>query len=210
MSDINKTIYDRKATTYETKWKNYLEHTHEQFLQRISTNRDDIILDISCGTGLLAEKKYEHNCPFKKLILNDPSEQMLAIARKRLADKENIRFTNFNIEDLAVEKQKYDQVFCLNAFHFYSDQQQVLQKLYALLKPAGRLCLLDWNRSGFFTFVNQLIKWNTTEYIDTKSFAELEYILQEGDFRIYNSDQWNWRYWKFLFIEAGKEKIPCN
>lgn len=200
MPEFTIDAYDRQAAQYESRWKNYLDHTHEAFLRRIETNAQDTILDVSGGTGLLALKLIERRYPFHRLIVNDPSEQMLAIARDRLADKSSVSFTNDKAEELTFEDNCFDRIFCLNAFHFYSDQQQC----FAMLKPRGRLYILDWNRTGWFRIINQIIAWSTSEHIETRSLAELLNLLREDKFQIEASDSWRWRYWKFLFAEGYK------
>ncbi len=204
MSDYTTEAYNRKASTYEKRWERYLHHTHKEFLKRIETGSGDTILDLSCGTGLLAREIIDRDFPFSKMVLNDPSENMLGIARQRLSHQANIDYTNYKVEGLQHEENQFDRIFCLNAFHFYSTQQQVTEKIYALLKPGGRFYILDWNRSGFFVIVNNIIRWTTSERINTKSLIEIKEMLQKSRFGITVSDEWNWRYWKFLFVEAKK------
>lgn len=205
MSDYTTEAYNRKASTYEERWKSYLRHTHKEFLKHIETGSRDAILDLSCGTGLLAKAMIDRGLQFDRLILNDPSEQMLAIARERLSTSPNVSFTNFSAEQLKFEEKQFDRILCLNAFHFYECQQQVLEQIHALLKPEGRFYLLDWNRTGLFIIVNKIIRWTTSERINTRSLAEIEEMLQKRRLEIKVSDEWNWRYWKFLFVEAEKE-----
>lgn len=205
MSDYTTKAYNRKASTYEKRWESYLHHTHKEFLKRIETGNDDTILDLSCGTGLLAREITDRDFPFSKMILNDPSKNMLAIARRHLSHQDNIDFTSYNVKEMQHEENKFDRIFCLNAFHFYTTQQQTIEKIYALLKPGGRFYILDWNRAGFFVLVNKIIRWSTSERINTRSLIEIEEMLQKSRFRIKVSDEWNWRYWKFLFVEAEKE-----
>lgn len=48
-------------------------------------------LDAGCGTGAMV-KAALHRLPETKLILTDPSEQMLAIAIQELEKEERVRF----------------------------------------------------------------------------------------------------------------------
>lgn len=203
-STINK--YDQRAAGYEAKWEKYLAHTHRAFVKHIETEADDIILDASGGTGMLARQLTEHDFSFKQVVVNDPSEEMLDIARKRLSDNPKVEFSNHPAEKLLFEKQQFDRIFCLNSFHFYADQQQVLNHFYALLKPDGKLYLLDWNREGYFRMVNLFIKWSGSEYIDTRSLPELKMMFQHSGFSIETSESWSWRYWRFMFIEGHKSQ----
>lgn len=196
--------YNKRASSYEKKWKAYLDHTHQAFLQNIETSENDKILDISGGTGLLAQMLIERNVSFKHLIINDPSGPMLDIARRRLSDEQRIGFSNDRAERLNFEANQFTHIFCLNAFHFYTDQQRVLNRCYAMLRPGGRLYLLDWNRTGFFCMVNQLISWLASDYIDTRSLNEINQLLDKSEFETLNTKTWNWRYWKFFIIAAEK------
>lgn len=206
MSDSTVNSYNRLAKDYEAKWEKYLSHTHDAFLRRIETDADDRIIDVSGGTGLLVRKLIEQNYPFEHLIINDPSEQMLAISRQRFLGTSRISFASKKVEEFSYDKNSFDRIFCLSSFHFYKNQQQVLDYFYDILKPGGRCYLLDWNRSGFFRIVNQLIKWYSSENIDTRSLSEVKEMFRISGFEIYTTDEWSWRYWKFLFIEGQKPK----
>jgi ubiquinone/menaquinone biosynthesis C-methylase UbiE len=206
LSNSTVNTYNCQAKDYETKWEKYLAHTHDAFLRRIETDADDKIIDISGGTGLLVRKLIEQNYPFEHLIINDPSDQMLGIARERFSANSRISFASQKVEQLSYDKNYFDRIFCLSSFHFYKNQQQVLDHFYSMLKPGGRFYLLDWNRSGFFSLVNQLIKWYSSEYIDTRSLSELKEMCYKSDFEIHTSDEWTWRYWNFLFFEGYKPK----
>lgn len=196
--------YDRQAEGYESRWAAYLEHTHSAFLDEIETKDDDVILDISGGTGLLAQKLVEGGYPFGHLVINDPSARMLDIARNRLAGYSKISFCSHRAEELPFEEQHFDRIFCLNSFHFYTHQQRVLDRCFNLLKPGGVFSLLDWNRAGTLRFVNKLFEWGTSEHIDTRTLSELRRMMEESGFVMGSSHPWSWRYWNFLFIEGRK------
>lgn len=196
--------YDLSAEEYEKKWHRYLAHTLGRFLTQIIINGNDNVLDVSGGTGLLEEELLKENYPFRHLVVNDPSKGMLAVAKDRLPENCNISYTNYRADRLPFKKNRFDRIFCLNAFHFYQNQQQVLDILHFILKPGGKLFLLDWNRSGLFRFINKLITWSTSEYINTRSLPETEEMLETSGFKISSSESWYWWYWKFLFVEAQK------
>lgn len=204
MTRYNEEAFNRKAERYEQRWKNYLRHTHRIFLDHITTEENDILLDASSGTGLLAEEMLDSGMPFKKLVLNDPSGGMLDFARNRLEEHSQITYSNNTVENLDLNQQYFDRIFCLNAFHFYSDQHKVLENFNRVLKPGGRLYVLDWNRAGFFRLVNIIIKWSTTENINTLSLVEMTKMLSEYGFHVIKQAEWNHRYWKFFFIESRK------
>lgn len=173
-------------------------------LKHIKLDSSDVILDSSGGTGLLAQKLLDQNYSFEELVINDPSDEMLAIARQRFSDKPTIRFNNLKVQDLSYPQNYFSKIICLNSFHFYEQQEQVLNQFHKLLKPDGKLYILDWNREGFFRIVNTLIRWSNSEYINTRSLFELRQMMSNNRFTIQTSHSWNWQYWKLMFVEGIK------
>jgi len=203
-SEESATRTNSEAREYEHKWEKYLRHTHEQFLKRIITGPGELILDVSGGTGLLAEELIASGYPFGRLVVNDPAEEMLNASQNRLEGDSRVSFTSHLAHELPYKNEQFDRLLCLNAFHFYTEQEQVMQCFWDLLKPGGRLYLLDWNRSGLFRIVNRMIQWIAPEYINTRSLAELTGMAKKCGFMIESGESWYWRYWNFLFLEARK------
>ena len=204
MADSTITHYNRKAKNYEQKWRSYLEHTHQVLLNHMHIHQSDIILDASGGTGLLARKLIAQNYLFEHFVINDPAEEMLAIARERISEEHPISYETYNVQELSFPKNYFSKIICLNSFHFYKNQQEVLNLFNSFLKPGGKLYILDWNREGFFSFINTVIQWSSPEYINTRTLDELQEMLSDTTFDIKTCSCWNWRYWKFMFVEAVK------
>ena len=90
------------AKDYEQKWSGYLRNTHDKLLGLLysEADEDDRILDVSCGTGMLARLVLERNLPFKEYVLNDISPRMLETARGRLPEDRRISFSSYAAEKL--------------------------------------------------------------------------------------------------------------
>jgi ubiquinone/menaquinone biosynthesis C-methylase UbiE len=155
---IDKTVgfYDTFSTKYERRYSAYLEHTHKRLLEAMDLSAGERILDISCGTGLLAAE-LTARFPGTKLTLNDPSEGMLAMAKERFKHKPSVQFTNYTAEGIRFDEESFDRVICLNSFHYYADQPLVIENISQVLKPGGRFIILDWNREGWFHIPNAII-----------------------------------------------------
>lgn len=198
--------YNRQAARYEKRWKAYLDHTHKEFLKRIEVREGNRVLDVSCGTGLLAEELIKRDAPFGELVLNDISEEMIAIARERVGEHPNIHFTDYPADQFPEPAQPFNLILCLNAFHHYENQKQVVDLFHKHLKLGGRVCILDWNRIGLFRPVNKFIDWITPEHIETRSDREMKALLAQAGFAITSMDIWPFRYWRFFYIQATKEE----
>lgn len=197
--------YNEYAQNYEQRWASYLQHTHNAFLKHLNFSETDRVLDLSCGTGLLACEIREQGKGFDQLILNDPSSNMLDIARNRLSNHGNIDFSNAPAHRLPFEDHSFNRVLSLNAFHNYEHQLQVISEISRVLQPGGSFYVLDWNRSGFFRMVNTLIRWVVPEHIDTRSSDECRQMLSKKGFLIETEEVWNYKYWKFFYLQAHLE-----
>ena len=107
------------------------------FLENIPPQRRRV-LDVGCGTGLLA---YDLSRHFASIVAIDISEPMLAIARaKRSASNIQYRLADANHLTL---NQRFDAIVSHTAFHHLEDVSETLRVLKASLEPRGRLILVD-------------------------------------------------------------------
>lgn len=195
-------FYNRVATDYERRWKGYLQHTHDRFLDEIRFSETDDILDLSCGTGLLASMILERELPFSSMVLNDPADNMRAVAEKRLPKRDDLSWSGMAADQLDVPDRSFDRVFSLNALHHYAHQDQVFAEIKRVLRPGGSVCLLDWNRSGWFIPVDRLIRWWTDQHFETRSLQETSRMVREHHFDVVSGKEWRYRYWNLFYLEA--------
>jgi ubiquinone/menaquinone biosynthesis C-methylase UbiE len=175
-------------------------------MKHLKLGHNDEVLDISAGTGLLAEEIAIQFGPLKRIVLNDPSKNMLAEAKYRLRYVKNVEFTSFFAEELSFEENSFSNIVCLNSFHYYTNQPGVVEQLMRMLKPGGTLYLLDWNRKGFFIFVSAAIKLWSKEHIHSRSFEELKKLLTEHGFMLRKHKEWRYWWWNFCFLKCSKPK----
>ena len=199
--------YNNQSQKYDRIYKSYLGHTHQYLLDQLGLQAGESVLDCSAGTGILAGEML-HRFDINKLILNDPANKMLNIARERLKfAKTEIAYTNYFAEELnKLLPEKFDHIICLNSFHYYVDQEIVLYNVQQLLKPGGTLWLLDWNRTGFFILSNKLIDWFSSMNINTRTLAETESMLKTHGLSIKRNREWRYRLWNFFYLMATSSK----
>lgn len=128
----------RTALAYEIRWRGYLEFTHNRFISNLKLSSGDRILDVSCGTGLLAKKLTDRNIPFDTMVLNDVSAEMQRLARERFQNNSDITFTNYPAEEMGFPDDSFTSIFCLNAFHCYHNQRKAMSEFGRLLRPGGQ------------------------------------------------------------------------
>ncbi|MDZ7773256.1 MAG: methyltransferase domain-containing protein [Balneolaceae bacterium] len=197
--------YDRRASRYERRWAAYLRHTHGRFMKKLDFGKNDRLLDLSAGTGLLASDLLSSGRSFGSLTLNEPSRGMLDRARSRLSGRDDLTFTSYAAENFPWEEYRFDAIFILNALHFYPRQREILRGAYEALAGGGRLYLLDWDRSGWFRPINAFIQVTMAEYINTRSLEEIRGMLQETGFAVRGMRSWRFRWWKLCYAEGFRE-----
>lgn len=205
-SKAEKTVrhYDKLSSRYDEKYPVYLKETHQKLLINLDLSPDDKILDVSAGTGILAEQIIRKHGPFRKFVLNDPSENMLERAKYRLRYEDNIEYKSYYTEELPFKENSFTSVLCLNAFHYYVDQEKALHNIHRVLKTGGTFYIQDWNRVGRMRLSDKFIKWFSPENINTRNLPEMKEMLNEYQFKIKEVKEWGFRWWKFFFVKCEK------
>jgi len=127
--------FDRVAEGYD--FMDSLYNNNEFFLANMPGERG-AALDVGCGSGIVAEALAPH---FGRVAGIDISEPMLAIARAR-RQLPNVEYMLADAADLRGEAE-YDYIVSRTTFHHIADVPELLERLKELLRPGGRIAVLD-------------------------------------------------------------------
>ncbi len=112
------------------------------------------ILDVATGTGdvvFAINKKYNTT-----IVGLDISKNMLEVAQLKLdkikSDKTKIEFINGDAEQLPMGDNSYDHICIAFGFRNLGDYNLALQEFYRVLKPEGRLSILEFSESKIKIF----------------------------------------------------------
>jgi 2-polyprenyl-3-methyl-5-hydroxy-6-metoxy-1,4-benzoquinol methylase len=106
----------------------------------------EAVLDVGCGTGTLALEVCERVGITGRVYGIDPSQQMIAYARRKAAERSlSVNFQLGVVEQLAFPDHSFDVVLCTWMIHHLpiADKQRGLAEIARVLKPGGRLLLVD-------------------------------------------------------------------
>jgi ubiquinone/menaquinone biosynthesis C-methylase UbiE/DNA-binding transcriptional ArsR family regulator len=99
-----------------------------------------VVGDLGCGTGHLTEAL----APVaRQVIAVDESGAMLTAAKKRLAAFDNVDVRTGSVEALPLEDAELDVALLFMVTHFVLEPEKVLAEVHRVLKPGGRLAILD-------------------------------------------------------------------
>jgi len=131
------------AATYDGHWLNrfLFEPSHAMLLEELGGVSPGRALDVGCGTGELANRLARRGWTVVGL---DLCETMVHRAWHKLnGNADCVCLTVADSERLPFGTGSFDVVTCANSFHHYPHQETVVRELYRVLRPGGRLFLLD-------------------------------------------------------------------
>ena len=142
------------------------------------------VLDLGCGTGAgtLTAKRAQ---PGIEIVGFDPDAKALARARRK-AEREGlaIDFQEGFGDALPFPERSFDRVLSSFMFHHLESEQKpaVLRELLRVLRPGGRLHLLDFGGAGhgFGAFLARLV--HREESLNANTHDALAQLLREAGF----------------------------
>ena len=204
-SDRAKEKYDYLAHYYDKRWQGYLEATHKVAIKLLEPKAEDIILDASGGTGLLIEMIMSETKGKGKFHLTDISKEMLEVAEDRLAKFKNVFISHQDIHSLGFADNYFSKILCVSALHYYLEPHRVLNNFHRMLRPDGKLIIVDWCRDSLqFKLLNVVLKVLSKYHVKIYSSNELGSLLEKSNFKVEKIINFRHGLWKLVGLRASK------
>jgi len=100
------------------------------------------VLDVACGTGVLAREASKRVRPRGSVIGLDRNDGMLAVARRR---SDGIEWRPGRAEALPFPDGCFDAVISQFGLMFFEDRGAALSEMWRVLQPGGRLAVAVWD-----------------------------------------------------------------
>ena len=117
-----------------------------------SVRKGQKVLDLAGGTGDLTAKFSQIVGDDGLVVLADINESMLKVGRDKLRDKglfKNIEYVQANAEELPFVDNYFDCITISFGLRNVTDKQKALQSMWRVLKPAGRLLILEFSKPQY-------------------------------------------------------------
>ena len=111
-------------------------------LQAAQVGPGQHLLDVGCGTGILARTAVPLVQPNGRVVGLDINEGMLSVARKMSAE---VEWRQGQAEALPYETNHFDAVVSQFGLMFFENRQQALTEMVRVLKQNGRLAVAVWD-----------------------------------------------------------------
>jgi ubiquinone/menaquinone biosynthesis C-methylase UbiE len=100
------------------------------------------VLDVACGTGVLAREAALRVRPGGTVTGLDRNDGMLAVARRKAPE---IEWRHGQAEALPFADDRFDAVVSQFGLMFFEDRVLALAEMWRVLKPGGRLAVAVWD-----------------------------------------------------------------
>ena len=138
----------------------------------------DRVLDVGCGTGVLAREAALRAGPTGKVTGLDVNESMLTVARRL---RPEIEWRQGDATELPFADASFDVAASQFVLMFAADRTAMLAEMWRVLAPGGRLCVAVWAHSGVYATLAKIARRLAREEA-AASFEAPMSLADEGGF----------------------------
>lgn len=162
---------------------------YEKKIEKIKSclSPENHVLDIGCGTGTQCDDLANN---VKQVTGIDISSKLLAVAEQRKAERkfENVKFIQTTVFDECFEPGSFDVVMAFYVLHFIEDIDEVVRRIYGLLKSDGLFILetacLGEKNIIMGKFLRLAGKLGLLPLINLLTTRQIEQTLEQAGFSI--------------------------
>ncbi|MEJ7687403.1 MAG: methyltransferase domain-containing protein [Variovorax sp.] len=138
--------WDLAAADYELLWQAQLVAAQDKLLACAAPQPGEQVLDVACGTGLVALMAAHAVGPGGQVVGIDLSGRMVDAAGRRAHDRKvlNTRFSRMDAERLDLPDASFDVALCALGLMYMPDPAQALREMQRVLRPGGRSVAAVW------------------------------------------------------------------
>ena len=118
----------------------FTEHMRDAAIDKAHLPPKAVVADVGTGTGFVAAGLAANA---KQVVGFDASQDMLAVARRNLANFNNVELREATGDQLPVSSEMFDGVFANMCLHHAPDPLATIKEMTRVLRSDGVLCITD-------------------------------------------------------------------
>jgi len=132
-----------------------------------------VIADLGCGPGYYCKFFREYA---SKLYCVDIDSEALDIVRRELGGYGNVIVLNEDITRTTIPNSSVDLAFMSNVFHDIDDKEPVVKEVGRILKPGGKLLIIEFKKDVLFGPPFKLSPEEVEEYFTREGFVKEQFL----------------------------------
>ena len=189
---LNEELWDLRAESWFDRrfsfQSRYLRWMQKKLFSLLEFGRNPRFLDLGCGTGWAVHYAASLAGRRGEFYGVDISSKMIEKAEAGSTSYRNVHFRKANAEELPFDNDFFDLVICSNSFHHYFSPDKVLGEVYRVLKPNGRIYVLDMTADGLMTrMFDRLVKKKEPAHVKLYSTIEYQTLFERARLRYVTS-----------------------
>jgi ubiquinone/menaquinone biosynthesis C-methylase UbiE len=181
---LNQEKFDSWAPTYEEGRYDFFRRMQERVLAQFDLKDGMNLLDIGCGTGWAVRRSAVLVGPRGKACGVDLSAKMIEHARKAAAGMPNAEFQQGSAEELPFANGSFDCVLSTMSFHHWLHPSVGVRELARVLKPRGRVCIVDPTADNLFMrLADAFIRRRQPDHVKMYSSIEFREFFEAAGLR---------------------------
>lgn len=184
---LNQEKFDKWAGKFEERGSIF-RYFQKRVISLINLPGSSNFLDLGCGTGWAVRYVSMLLKGEGRSVGIDISEKMIKKAKQVAQGLNNVIFYQASSEELPLENDFFDNIICTFSFHHYLHPQKALSEARRVLKPGGKIYILDGTPDDFFTkLIDKVAKRMEKAHVKQYSTIEFKKMFFESSLRYLKS-----------------------
>lgn len=116
--------------------------TNAKIVKLLEPKQNSSLLDVGCGSGILIKFLLDANRGMKLFGL-DITPKMVEVAKRKFSNDPSVEITLGSAVKMPYKDSSFDYVTCASSFHHHPDPVKSAKEMVRVLKPGGKLLILD-------------------------------------------------------------------